>query len=255
MAHQNEEKIADELTDFLLKLKQQRDRTKLSKEAGELIFRMTPRDIALAEKRLFQNGLTPREIHRLSATFIMLGLLDADVSDLRSRLQDHHILRKVMAEHEMTRCFIADLETVADQIAAAKTLSPASGEVMRLAHIVEHLNSLEEHMDRENDVLFPALREYGWESMFAQVETEHTYIKMSIEDIVKLVMAMGKMPLENFKTRLLSTVHYLCPLMRDHMLHEDQILFPLAVAMLPNDEVWTRLRNICNEIGYCGVHL
>ena len=91
--------------------------------------------------------------------------------------------------------------------------------------------------------------------MFAQVEIEHTYIRMAVEDLVKLTIAMHKMPLNNFKTRLLSKIHYLCPLMRDHILHEDQILFPLAVAMVEDDGVWARLRDICNEIDYCGVHL
>lgn len=255
MAHQNEEHIAEELTTFLLKLNEEKDRAKLSKKAGELILRVTPRGIALAEQRLFQNGLSPQEVQRLSYSFIMLGLLDANTVDLKSRLPDHHILRKVMAEHEMAKCFLADLEAVAEKIAGATLLSPTGSEIMRLGHIIEHLNAMEEHLDRENDVLFPTLKGYGWESMFAQVETEHTYIRMAIKDLVKLTMAMNKTPLSSFKTRLLSTIHYLCPLMRDHIVHEDQILFPLAVAMVEDDGVWARLRDICNEIDYCGVHL
>jgi DUF438 domain-containing protein len=159
-----------------------------------------------------------------------------------------------MAEHDMIRCFLAELESLADHILAIRHLNPSSSEIMRLGHIVEHLNSIDEHLDRENDVLFPVLRQYGWESIFIQVQAEHAYIRMSVEDLVKLVMAAGKMPIETFKTRLLSTVHYLCPLMRDHLFHEDRVLFPLAMAMA-DDDVWNRLRAVCNEIGYCGIHL
>jgi hypothetical protein len=78
---------------------------------------------------------------------------------------------------------------------------------------------------------------------------------MSIHDLVKLVMAFDKMPFANFKTRLLSTVNYLAPLLREHLYHEDQAIFPLAVAMVQSEKTWDKLRQICNEIDYCGIHL
>jgi hemerythrin-like domain-containing protein len=63
------------------------------------------------------------------------------------------------------------------------------------------------------------------------------------------------MPFRNFKTRLLATVRYLCPLLREHINREDQAIFPLAVSMIHDDKVWDRLRRVCNEIDYCGIHL
>jgi hypothetical protein len=202
-----------------------------------------------------QNGFTVKKIRELSSAFIMIGLLENGAVDLRSRLPDHHILRKVMAEHEMQRCFLADLEDVAIQIQQAPQLTPSSSEFMRLSHIIEHLNSLEEHQARENDVLFPELRERGWKSLFAQIESQHVYIQMSIDDLIKLTMAFDKMPLSSFKTRLLASVRYLCPLLRDHLSYEDRVLFPLAVAMVENESVWEHLRQVCNQIDYCGIHL
>jgi iron-sulfur cluster repair protein YtfE (RIC family) len=114
---------------------------------------------------------------------------------------------------------------------------------------------MEEHISREDDVLFPALKEHGWESLFAQIQSEHTYIQIAIEDLVKLVMAFDKMPFSTFKTRLLPTVRYLCPLLREHLFHEDRVLFPLAVATADSPQLWERLRQVCNEIDYCGIHL
>jgi len=252
--HKNKN-LAEELTRFLIELCESKDKDALQKRANRLIDAVSPNDFERAERNLMRNGIPPRKIQQLSTLFIMMGLAEKQKSDLRPRLPDYHILRKVMAEHEMLRCFLADLEEVAIQIQEASHLTVTSGEFMRLSHIVEHLNSLDEHIGREDDVLFPALQKYGWKSLFMQISSEHTYIQMAVDDLLKLLVAFEKMPFTNFKTRLLSTVRYLCPLLREHLFHEDRVLFPLAVSITDDNNLWERLRQICNEIGYCGIHL
>jgi DUF438 domain-containing protein len=247
--------LAEEQTGLLLKLSDGKNTTALQKQANRLIASITPDDIACAERTLMKNGYTAKKIQQLSAAFVMMGVLGGDDSGLRSRLPENHILRKIMAEHELMRCFLADLEDVADAIGKSEHLSAAGIELMRLHHIVEHLNAMEEHVDREDDVLFPALKDKGWKSLFTRIESEHVYIQMSVNDLVKLVMAFDKMPLETFKSRLAASVRYLCPLVREHIFHEDRVLFPLAFAMVENQALWDRLRSICNEIDYCGIHL
>jgi DUF438 domain-containing protein len=247
--------LAEELTSFLIELSSTKNRERLRKRANQLIDSVSPLDFAQAERNLMRNGITPQKIRQLSTSFIVMGLGENPKSDLRLRLPEYHILRKVMAEHEMLRCFLSDLEDVAQRIGDASHLSPNSGEIMQLSHIAEHLNSLDEHLGREDDVLYPALKERGWESLFARMETEHTYIKMAIGDLLKLVMIFEKMPFGNFKTKLMSVVRYLCPLLREHLFHEDHVLFPLVVFTMDDEALWQRLRYVCNEIGYCGIHL
>jgi hemerythrin-like domain-containing protein len=185
----------------------------------------------------------------------MMGLAEKEKSDLRQRLPDYHILRKVMAEHEVVRCFLADLEEVADRISQASHLTSTSVEIMRLSHLAEHLSSLEEHIGREDDVLFPALKDRGWKSLLKPLESEHTYVQMAIDDLIKLIVVFDTLPLNSFKIRLMSTVRYLCPLLREHIFHEDRVLFPLAISMMEDEGLWEHLRQVCNEIGYCGIHL
>ena len=247
--------LAEELKDFLIKISQTKDTKSLREQAYRLIDSITPHDFESAERKLQKSGISKQKIQQLSSAFIMMGLLEREKWDLRSQLPDYHILRKVMAEHEMIRCFLADLDDVALKIQQAVHLTPTINEFMRLSHIVEHLNSLEEHICREDDVLFPALREQGWESLFLQIENEHRYIQMAVNDLVKLTMAYDKIPFNSFKNRLLSTIRYLCPLLREHLFHEDRVVFPLAVSNIGDSAMWDRLRNICNEIDYCGIHL
>lgn len=255
MDKQKNEDLAEELTGFLIKLNQGEDRSQLRKQADRLIESVSPRDFVQAEYNLKRGGISPSRIQQLSTLFILMGMAEKDRFDLRQHLPDYHILRKVMAEHEIFRCFIADLEEVADRIGHASHLSETSDDFMRLSHVAEHLNSLEEHVGREDDILFPALKERGWESLFCRIQSEHTYIQAAVDDLLKLVMVLGKMPFNNFKTKLMSTVRYLCPLLREHLFYEDYVLFPLAVLTLDDKKLWQRLREVCNEIGYCGVHL
>lgn len=249
------ENLAEELTSFLIELSDSKDREVLRERANRLIGSVSPVDFARAETNLMRNGVPPQKIHQLSTLFIMMGLAERETADLRVRLPDYHILRKVMAEHEMLRCFLADLEAVAERIGRASHLTPSSVEMMQLGHIAEHLNSLEEHIGREDDVLFPALKERGWKSLFRRIETEHSYIQLAVNDLLKLIVVFEKMPFENFKIKLMSVVRYLCPLLREHLFHEDRVLFPLAISTMGDEKLWERLRQVCNEIGYCGIHL
>lgn len=247
--------VAEELTGFLLKLSEGKNDPRTQKHANRLITRIGPKDIAQAERRLIQNGLSLKKVQQLSAAFVLMGVLDNNTDDLRHRLPDGHILRKVMAEHEILRCFLAELEEVNDHIQQAETIRSATAEMMRLAHIAEHLNAMQEHVDRENDILFPALKEHGWESLFSRIQSDHIYLKMAVNDLVKLTITADRIAPSVFKARLASTVKYLCPMMREHLFHEDKVLFPLAVAMIENDAVWQHLKRVCGEIGYCGIHL
>ena len=247
--------LAEELTSFLIELSSSKNRQRLRKRANRLIDSVSPLDFARAERNLIQNGIPPQKIQELSTSFIMMGLAESEKSDLRLRLPNYHILRKVMAEHEMLRCFLADLEDVAQRIGDASGLSPTSDEIMLLNHIAEHLSSLEEHLGREDDVLYPAFKEHGWDSLFSRIESEHTYIKMATNDLLKLIMVFDKMPFDTFKKKLLSIVRYLCPLFLEHLFHEDRVLFPLVVFTIDDEKLWQRLRRVCNEIGYCGIHI
>lgn len=255
MKKMQDQHVAEELTGLLLKLSEGKTDANTRKQVNRLLCRIRPDDIARAERRLIENGLSLKKVQELSAAFVLMGVLDNHSSDLRYRLPDGHVLRKVMAEHELIRCFLAELEELNQAIQEVKTLTPHSFEMMRLSHVAEHLNAMDEHVERENDVLFPVLKEHGWNSLFTRIQSDHAYLKMSVNDLIKLTIAFERMPAAVFKTRLNTIVKYLCPMMREHLFHEDRVLFPLAVAMIVDEAVWNRLKTISNEIGYCGLHL
>ena len=72
--------LAEELTNFLLKLAESKDKSILQKQANRLIESITPKDFAHAEDNLIRNGIPPQKIHQLSTAFIMMGLLEKEKS-------------------------------------------------------------------------------------------------------------------------------------------------------------------------------
>lgn len=255
MKHENKKDLVGELTGLLIQIHEGKNRQAVQKEANRLISRIRPHDIAHAESRLMESGFSAQKVQQLSAAFILMGVLDGRKGELIRHLPEGHLLKKVQAEHDLMRCFLADLEELAKTVAKMDTLSDTSTEFMRLSHILEHLNAMEEHMDRENDVIFPVLKRQGWESLCRSVENEHVYLRMAIQDLVKLLIAFRNTSFTVFRDQLASLTRYLCPALREHMFHEDRVLFPLAVEMIKDPELWKKLKTVCDEIDYCGIHL
>ena len=163
MKHENRKDIVSELTGLLKRIHEGKNRQTVQKDANRLLSCLRPHDIAHAEHQLLQSGFTTQKVQQLSAAFILMGVLEGRKGELIKQLPNGHLLRKVLAEHEMIRCFLTDLEEITEHILQLKTLSDTSTEFRRLSHIMEHLNAMEEHMDRENDVIFPTLKNQGWE--------------------------------------------------------------------------------------------
>jgi DUF438 domain-containing protein len=247
--------ITDELEGLFLKIDRGQSVGTMRKHANRLMGSITPGDIAAVEDKLMRGGLTSRRVQQLSASFILMGLMDSNQANLRDRLPYRHILKKVLAEHDMVMCFLADLEDLSAQIVQADFLNDTSCEVRRLAHIIDHIRSMEEHIQREEDVILPALRSQGWDSLCKSVESDHLVIGHAIFELCSLVDRFGKFAFGVFKTRLNTAVKNLCPILKEHIFHEDRILYPVVIAMIDKPEFWDKMRDICDEIDYCGIHL
>ena len=242
------------LSRLLKRINQGVDPKVLRREANSLISQVSTGDIASAEKRLIGEGYSVRLASQLSAAFILMGILEGQSINVRSQLPANHVLRMVLAEHELIKCFLADLEDVAEAISGRNELTSTCSEFMRLSHIVEHLNATEEHIEREEDVIFPYLQKHGWTSLCRAAHSDHSYIKIAIDDLCRLVGTFQPARSKEFKIRLNSITKYLCPTLTEHLFQEDNILFPIALEVIRDGGLWKKIKTICDDIGYCGVH-
>ncbi len=246
---------SEALASLLRRINQGMDPNELRREAHRLIVQVTPTDINEAEQDLIREGFSAKLAGKLSVAFLLMGILEGQGRNLRGRLRGNHILLRILAEHDLLRCWLGDLEEINLQIRSIEEMKDSSDWFMRLGHIVEHLNGWQEHLDREDDILFPFLQQYGWASLCRTATAEHEIIREAIGCMVRLIAGYRETALAEFRVNLHSLTTYIGPLIREHLAQEESVLYPIAAAVIEDEHAWKKVKELCDEIGYCGVHL
>jgi len=226
----------------------------ICKEANELIKDIDPKDIVTAEQNLIQEGYSARTVHQLSAAFMFIGMHQDHEPTGDNKLPVNHILRKIALEHDMIRCCLADLEDLVEEISNIEQLTDVSSEFRRLVHIVGHLNVMKEHIDREEHVIFPYFRKHGWDGLCRAAQQDHINIGIELDNLVRLTCSINSAKPEQFNAWLSAIAGRLIPVVLEHIWYEDDILHPMGLAVINNEEVWGSIKAICEDIGYCGIH-
>jgi DUF438 domain-containing protein len=227
----------------------------LGEEARKLLENVSPEDIAAAEQNLVEDGCPARVAHQLSAALVFVGLHESIAKSSEEKLPNNHIIRRVMIEHDLFRSFLADLHNIIEEIVSLESLTDVSSEFRRLVRIVRQLNAIKEHIEREEDVIFPYLRQHCWTEMTQTSHDEHIEIITHIDNLIGLVISFNNIQYRDFEIELIKTVGRLSAIIPDHFSGEDDFLWPISLATIDRPGVWERIKGLCDEIGYCGVHL
>lgn len=247
---------AENLAKLLKRINQGANPRIIRREANQIMATITPEDIAAAESSLVKTGYSAQLAEHLATAFMLMGSKEDKNQRyiLRQSLKPNHVLRKVMAEHELLECFVADLVETNEKIQKMNSLKDSSAEFMKLSHIIEHLDAMEEHAEREEDLIFPYLKKYGWTSLTRTARSDHVYLKIAINDLIRLLGSYRTENLADFKIKLNSITKYVAETMKEHILQEENILFPIALELIKDPKVWGNLKELCDMIGYCGSH-
>lgn len=255
MANTDQSSKAQSLTRLLKRLNHGEDPNMLRKEANRLITNVGPRDIATAEENLINDGYSARLVEQLSATFMLIGIFEEQSANLKIQLPANHILRRIMVEHDMIRCFLADLDEAVETIEHLDYLSDSTLEFRKLAYTIEHLKAAKEHIEREQDIVFPYLKKHVWMRLCRAIQGEHIYIRTEIDNLFELIVLFNNISFEEFKARLVTIAQNFSAVTREHLRQEDNILYPIAAGVIHEVKFWEKMKAVCDEIGYCSVGL
>ena len=227
----------------------------LCNEARQLAKNVNPIDIAGAEQTLIDEGYPCQLVQQISAAFVLMGLDKRQHNNSRSGLPYNHILRKIIVEHDLARCFLADLNNVAETIRGLNDLTDVSSEFRNLVNILGHFRVMKEHIEREEDIIFPYLIKFGWMGLCRVAQAEHTRIRMDIDNLVELIISFNTIRPENFKACLITIVQRLSPIILKHLFYEEDLLWPISLVVIDDVKVWESIKALCDEIGYCNAHM
>ena len=70
-----------------------------------------------------------------------------------------------------------------------------------------------------------------------------------------LITSFNDEEFEDFKRSLSAIVQRLSSILMDHLAYEDKILWPVSLIVIDDIKIWKLIKEICEELGYCGSHL
>lgn len=245
---------ASMVAEFLRRIDRGEDIRLLAKDASRVAENVTPAELAAAGRSLLDEGYAPIMVTHLSAAFVLMRQYEQQLSGPRSQSQDGHILQQVTAEHAVFRCLAAELGEAAVDLRATERLSDTAAEYRRLLHVIGHLGAMKEHFEREDDVILPYLKRFGWAGLCLIAENDHTELRAQIDGLASLVAGIHAFNAKDFQWALAGCVEGFCSCLSEHLSFEDGLLWPIALVVIDDARVWRTMKTFCEEIGYCGIH-
>ena len=172
---------------------------------------------------------------------------------LRQRLGDEHVLAVLMDEHQRLLVKLDRLDEIAREDLAGLNHVRRMALLEEVRAIVAALTAAEPHHQREEEVLFPALREHGIQAPPARMVAEHVTLRAHehrvTEGVARVIEAEGR-----GWTELMRLARELARFLREHINKEDGVLYPLAFEVLSEPGLWDELKQRCDSIGCCSAH-
>ena len=241
---------ARKLADILERVRGGEDPSKIRQEARQLLSTLRLSDISKAQKYLLGSGISLDQLRTLVYAFA--SLLGDQFALLRANLGPDHPVRRILAEHEMFECFLADLEEANLELQEAENLNELSSELRKLEHIACHLQAIDIHDQREDNLIFPMLEQYPCRSICVVLGKAHWRIKNMVGSLTMGVNNFSNFEPMQFKIQINALTAAIVPILREHIFQEDNILYPIAIDVVSDERQWRRIKKLSDEMGYCG---
>ncbi len=239
-----------ELANIILAMSSQASSQLIGDRTKEILALADSREVAHAQQRVLEAGM---DLDDLFVTWQQNRRILPDVeATMRRELPDNHLVQRILSEHDMILCFIADLEEFNIRIQQLEFAASNTSEIRKLEHITSHLARSVEHSEREDQVVFPELLRRGFPGPGEIISLQHQQLGVRIEELQQLVWAVDQVAFDAFKARLRQLVEYIVPVMKRHIFIENNLILPLALELIEDPLCWARMKEICDDIGYCG---
>ncbi len=238
----------EEIKALLKQLHSGADTGKIKEEGKNLFRNLSPTDLALIEQEIIQEGVTRKEMRELCD--VHLEIMKESLGKTDVNLKPGHPIHTMMEEHKMILGFLDKLKEVVKSLESAGGFGEAAGDIEMLEHISEHLVDADKHHQREEEVLFPILEQFGVTEPPEIMREEHEEIKPRKIALHKIAVNHSNMPYNDFLKSVKELADFLADNLPNHIYKEDNILYPMALQVIPEDK-WQEIKKKCDEIGYC----
>jgi len=237
----------DELKRLLRELKSEADLPRVKERAKELLKKVDPKILSLAEQELMEEGISQEELRRLCD--VHLELLSEGMEEEKVEMELAHPINILKEEHEVILENLNALEMIAEKVNTSENFGQIGKELDELEKISHILIDAESHHKREEEALFPLLEEKGITGPPSIMRLEHKELRYRKKALRKLIEEHDKLGYNEFAIKLRDLGNYIVPTLRSHIYKENNILYPTALKSLKENE-WKAMKEKFDEIGY-----
>ena len=222
---------------------------KVKKEV-EVYFKETdPKELALAEQELIQEGTSRQEMRRLCDIHLEVMKEQLGVKSKKIKLPASHPISILKDEHEIIKRNLKKLKATFEKVKALGALDKAARQMSTLKELSHFFVETEKHHKREEEGLFPRLEAHGIIEPPQIFKEDHVEFLAKKKEFYNAMMAEQK-DFEKFVGAVGPIIEYLTKDLEEHIYKEDNILYPMSLETLEKDE-WKTVRKKFDAIGYC----
>lgn len=245
-------KKREELKEALKKLHEaspeQLERVK--KEAAVHFREADPQELALAEQELIKEGIERKEMKRLCDVHLEVMKEQLKAHAKKIKLLPSHPIQISMDEHKIIKRNLKRLKRLADKLKTKRSFKEAGPQINALKELSHFFLETEKHHKREEEALFPRLEAHGITEPPQIFKEDHVEFLAKKKSFYDLLMSSDYGEFRDFVASVSGIADFLAKELEDHIYKEDNILYPMALQVLGEDE-WKDVRKKFDAIGYC----
>ena len=241
----------EKLKEALRKLHEagQEELEKVKKEV-EVYFKETdPKELAMAEQELIQEGTTREEMKRLCDVHLEVMKEQLGIESKKIKLPASHPIHICMDEHKIIKKNLKKLKTTLEKIKALGSFKKSKRQMNILKELSHFFVETEKHHKREEEALFPRLEAHGITEPPQIFKEDHVEFLAKKKGFYDAMMTEHK-DFKKFVDAIAPTIEFLTKNLDEHIYKEDNILYPMCLKTLAKDE-WKKVRKKFDAIGYC----
>lgn len=237
----SDEERMESLKEIILALHEGEDMAKLQEQFKTTVGDISPEEIAALEQSLVDDGLAESEIKKMCDLHVELFQGSLETQEVPS-MPPGHPVHTYMEENRYASEITGELLSELNRMGAQPEKNIWSFSVNNLRTQLRELEGIITHYVRKENQLFPMLERHGIEAppkvMWEVHDDIRAKYRLAVESLQESEPAVAVTNLRD----LVKTVD-------DMIIKEEQILFPMALETL-SEEDWSRARRGDDEIGY-----
>lgn len=242
----------EELKQILRRLHEarQEDLDKIKKETEKYFKDTDPKELALAEQELIQEGTQRGEMKRLCDVHLEIMKKQLGVGSKKIKLPASHPISILKDEHKVIKRNLKKLYRTLEKLRQAGSFDKSKKQINTIKELSHFFLETDKHHKREEEAIFPRLEAHGVTEPPAIFKEDHVEFMAKKKILNEIAMNTEKMSFEKFLKEVSPVIEFLSKNLEEHIYKEDNILYPMSLKTLDKDE-WPEVRKKFDAIGYC----